>query len=218
MISKGSLRRPLIGAVAIALVLGITRTAFADSRVIASSTFDTDSDGWVVKDLAFPNPGAPPVPINTFTPTYQSTGGNPGGHLSLIDPTANAWYWYAPAKFLGDRHAAYRAEPAQVHLRAIEGLVDVATGDEGRVREQPGMDPGRVRRKRQTDQRETQDQPAGAQRHRKFVPHVAVQSSGVPVPRVRAEPRNPGNPSARRTTGSACHPTPRTARSAQRLR
>jgi len=107
MIAKGSLRRPLIGAAVIALVLGTTSTAFADSRVIASSTFDTDADGWVVKDLAFPNPGVPPVPLNTFTPTYQSTGGNPGGYLSLVDPTANAWYWYAPAKFLGDRHTAY---------------------------------------------------------------------------------------------------------------
>jgi laminin B (domain IV) len=91
----------------VGLVLLSTGAAFADSHVIVSSTFDTDADGWVAKDLAFPNPGVPPVPLNTFTPVYQPTGGNPGGHLSLADPTANAWYWYAPAKFLGDRHAAY---------------------------------------------------------------------------------------------------------------
>jgi hypothetical protein len=89
------------------VAFGAARSVYADGAVIAASTFDTDSDGWVVRDLAFPNPGAPPVPIGTFTPTYESTGGNPGGHVSLVDPTANAWYWYAPAKFLGDRHAAY---------------------------------------------------------------------------------------------------------------
>ena len=83
--------RPLLtGLVMVGAVLGATGAAFADSPIVASSTFDSDSEGWVVKDLAFPNPGAPPVAVNTFTPVYQNTGGNPGGHLSLVDPTANA--------------------------------------------------------------------------------------------------------------------------------
>jgi hypothetical protein len=75
--------------------------------VIAQSTFDTDSDGWLVKDLAFPNPGAPPAPLGTFVPTHHGAGGNPGGYLSLVDPTGNTWYWYAPPKFLGNRQNAY---------------------------------------------------------------------------------------------------------------
>jgi hypothetical protein len=107
MIASGCFQRLLRGAVVVGLVLLSARAALADSHVIVSSTFDTDAEGWVVKDLAFPNPGVPPAPLNTFTPVYQPTGGNPGGYLSLVDPTANSWYWYAPAKFLGDRHAAY---------------------------------------------------------------------------------------------------------------
>ncbi len=79
----------------------------SEADVLAQSTFDTDSDGWVVKDLPFPSPGAPPVPLGTFTPTYHGTGGNPAGYLSLSDPTGNTWSWYAPAKFLGNKQAAY---------------------------------------------------------------------------------------------------------------
>jgi hypothetical protein len=107
MIASGCLRRLLRGAVVLGLVLLSSRAALADSHVIVSSTFDTDAEGWVAKDLAYPSPGLPVTPLNTFTPVYQAAGGNPGGHLSLADPTANAWYWYAPPKFLGDRHAAY---------------------------------------------------------------------------------------------------------------
>ena len=100
-------RRPVF-LVTLALVL--ISAAFASSssaEVLAQSTFDTDGDGWLVKDLAFPNPGAPPIPLGTFTPAYHGSGGNPGGYVSFADPTANAWYWYAPAKFLGNKQSAY---------------------------------------------------------------------------------------------------------------
>ena len=75
--------------------------------MLARSTFDADADGWLVKDLLFPNPGAPPAPVATFNPVFSGTGGNPGGNISLADPSANAWYWYAPAKFLGNKQNAY---------------------------------------------------------------------------------------------------------------
>jgi hypothetical protein len=81
--------------------------AVARAGIIASSTFDSNPDGWLVKDLTFPAVGSPPTVLGTFTPTFNATGGNPGGHLSMSDPSANVWYWYAPSQFLGNQSAAY---------------------------------------------------------------------------------------------------------------
>jgi laminin B (domain IV) len=92
-------------ALAIAIISMTPRASFAST--FAQSTFDADRDGWLVKDLPWPNPGAPPVELQTFTPTQQPTGGNPGGRLTFSDPTANTWYWFAPAKFLGNKLGAY---------------------------------------------------------------------------------------------------------------
>ncbi len=79
----------------------------ACAGIIASSTFNTDRDGWLVKDLTFPAVGAPPPVLGTYTPTFNATGGNPGGHISMLDPSANVFYWYAPSKFVGNQSAAY---------------------------------------------------------------------------------------------------------------
>lgn len=54
---------------------------------LASSRFDTGTEGWLVKDLPFPNPGAPPVVLGTATPGWDA-----GGFVSLVDISANAWY------------------------------------------------------------------------------------------------------------------------------
>ena len=89
------------------VVAGILAPSRSEAEVLAQSTFDSDSDGWVVKDLPFPSPGAPPAPLGTFVPTFHGTGGNPGGYLSLSDPTGNTWSWYAPSKFLGNKQTAY---------------------------------------------------------------------------------------------------------------
>ena len=98
-------RASFLTAVLVGVTLAVANPGYAD--VLARSTFDADSEGWLVKDLAYPTPGAPPVPFGTYTPAYNSTGGNPGGYLSATDPTGNAWYWFAPAKFLGNRLQAY---------------------------------------------------------------------------------------------------------------
>ncbi len=90
----------------LATLLGGAQPAMAQT-VLAASHFDADREGWVAQDLGSPNPGAPPVHLATYIPTYQSTGGNPGGHLQLGDPTGNAWYWYAPGAFLGNKSSAY---------------------------------------------------------------------------------------------------------------
>ena len=76
---------------------------------LASSTFDTDSEGWQIANLIYgSNQGASPTVLGYFTPTYNNTGGDPGGYVSILDPTSNqAFYWLAPSKFLGNKSSAY---------------------------------------------------------------------------------------------------------------
>ncbi|MEK6765753.1 MAG: laminin B domain-containing protein [Planctomycetota bacterium] len=54
------------------------------------STFDSDSDGWI----SFDN-GTQPV-------IWNATGGNPDGHIRLLDKTTGWGYFQAPAKYLVD--------------------------------------------------------------------------------------------------------------------
>ena len=72
---------------------------------IATSTFDTDRDGWLIADLSVDDTH---VVKNNFVPVFVSPGGNPGGFISMLDPTGTAvWYWKAPPKFLGNVSSAY---------------------------------------------------------------------------------------------------------------
>jgi gliding motility-associated-like protein len=69
-----------------------------------TSTFDTDADGWTASHTG-----------STVAPTtYQIVGGNPGGFLSALPPTAGGsvntsftWYWNAPAQFFGNYDYSY---------------------------------------------------------------------------------------------------------------
>lgn len=79
----------------------------AAAVTLASSDFSTDAEGWQVKDLPYPNPGSPPTVLGTYTPTFNASGGAPGGYLSRLDVSANVWYWSAPAMYLGDIGTAY---------------------------------------------------------------------------------------------------------------
>ena len=92
---------PALACLALALVGG---RAAAD----ITSTFDSGTEGWTVVDLPWPDPGSPPLPQNTYPPLHQATGGNPGGHLSMDDPSAGPlFYWRAPPAYAGDRSDAY---------------------------------------------------------------------------------------------------------------
>ncbi|MFH0982339.1 MAG: laminin B domain-containing protein [Planctomycetota bacterium] len=65
----------------------------------ASSTFDTDDEGWLVYGDA--QGGGGPA-------TYNSSGGNPGGCVSANDDAAGGvWYFQAPENFHGDFSNAY---------------------------------------------------------------------------------------------------------------
>lgn len=75
--------------------IGLLPTAsFADDVNIASSTFDTDADGWSFVG-------------NGTGVAWQPGGGNPGGHITVHSPGSGAVvYWSAPQKFLGNQAAA----------------------------------------------------------------------------------------------------------------
>ena len=86
---------PLAAVLALVLTLALAGLAApAGAAVVASSTFDTDDDGWTWLDT---------LDLDTpLTPTYVPTGGNLGGHILATDPSVGAYVWVAPAPFLGD--------------------------------------------------------------------------------------------------------------------
>src|SRR5688500_4666332 len=91
----------LLPAAGLLLMLTLAPSARADA--IAVSTFDTGGEGW--NAVSINNSG---VLSGTHTVTWNSTGGNPGGHISRIDPQSGSIvYFNAPSKFLGDVSAAY---------------------------------------------------------------------------------------------------------------
>jgi len=77
-------------------VFALTSVSMA-ADPIATSEFDTDDEEWlVVSTLGY-----------VGSPTYSSTGGNPGGCIYASDPDNGAWGFAAPNSFLGDVSAAY---------------------------------------------------------------------------------------------------------------
>ena len=67
---------------------------------IASSTFDSDADGWeVISTLGYVGPV-----------TYSAIDGNPGGFIYATDPDTGAWGFSAPSKFLIGAASAYGGE------------------------------------------------------------------------------------------------------------
>lgn len=80
---------------AVGLVLSATVSA-SFATVLAFSNFSSDADGWLAKN------GASPI-------DWFSTGGDPGGYVQAKDQsgTATLWFFSAPAKFVGNKLAAY---------------------------------------------------------------------------------------------------------------
>ncbi|HOC56931.1 MAG TPA: laminin B domain-containing protein, partial [Verrucomicrobiota bacterium] len=72
---------------------------------LAGSTFDVDADGWTVVERANDSLTV----INTRSPVYTNSGGNPTGYVYATDaaPDFPDFYFRAPAKFLGNQQAAY---------------------------------------------------------------------------------------------------------------
>jgi hypothetical protein len=91
-----SSRRAIVALVAIALASSL-------HAQLAVSTFDSDRDGWTAVDR---DATTAVFLHNHSIPTYQSSGGNPGGFIQVSDEGPE-WYFRAPSKFLGDKSAAY---------------------------------------------------------------------------------------------------------------
>lgn len=81
-----------IGLVAVCLAATSVRAA-----PIASSTFDTDSEGWSATGDVHGFQWRPDV------------GSPPGSIFGIDDVTGDTWAFVAPAKFLGNKAAAYGA-------------------------------------------------------------------------------------------------------------
>ena len=73
---------------------------YARSDII--STFDSSQEEWTVVDLFQPFNGLPTIAGN-YVPSFVANGGNPGGAIQQQDPSGNAWYFSAPAGYLGNK-------------------------------------------------------------------------------------------------------------------
>lgn len=88
------------GALLVAAVAAVGLSSTPAGATV--STFDVDDEGWMIVGDA---------QGGSANPTYNSTGGNPGGHISATDDvTGGTWFFSAPEKFLGDRTGAYGTE------------------------------------------------------------------------------------------------------------
>jgi hypothetical protein len=78
-----------------ACVLILATLSTASGAIIAFSNFNTNAEGWTTFG-------------DGSTVLWNSTGGNPGGHISATDNLqGDTWFFVAPAKFLGNASAAY---------------------------------------------------------------------------------------------------------------
>jgi hypothetical protein len=102
---------------------------------LASSSFDVDTEGWVVEDFPVAL-GDPPVSLMTYSASYETSGGNPGGFIRREDPSGN-WFWFsAPSAFLGDKSAGLggaisldmRVSPAPMPIGPIFPMVILVGG------------------------------------------------------------------------------------------
>jgi len=67
-----------------------------------SSDFDEGLEGWSVEVRN----GSYTTVLGTFTPSFVPTGGDPGGHIDIVDPTGDFTVFVAPPSFLGPRPGA----------------------------------------------------------------------------------------------------------------
>lgn len=94
---RGTGRAALLLAIGAALLAaGLGLPAPAPAATLLSSTFNTDVDGWTAQG-------------DTSAPaTWIASGGHPGGYVQVSDTASGGvMFWAAPAKFLGDKSAAY---------------------------------------------------------------------------------------------------------------
>jgi len=94
--------KPLRASLLLLALLSLASTARAQ---LAVSDFASSGEGWLNVMLPYPS-ALPPNVMSTYVPGWAP------GSLTLQDPdgsnaTGNVQYWQAPAKFLGNKLAAY---------------------------------------------------------------------------------------------------------------
>ena len=100
--------------------------SLATSVQAGQSTFDSGDEGWSIVSFALLASDNYSV-MGTYTASYSSTGGNPGGYIYTNDPDGGDFTFAAPTAFLGS-HAGATSGTLSYDL-ANPSLIDYQTSD-----------------------------------------------------------------------------------------
>lgn len=99
------------------------------------SEFGSSAEGWVVSTRTSGSGFLSEVA--SYTPDWFSSGGDPGGYASEVDPDSNWSFFKAPTAFLGDQSAqsgqylAFSVRTTRIEL--AEGRLVILVGSGGRA-------------------------------------------------------------------------------------
>lgn len=91
---------------ACALIPALLSATTTQSALAQSSRFTLGAEGWTVIDLTSGGPYTNIISAG-IAPAWNAAGGNFGGYISARDPSSNAYFFAAPATWLGDRSGWY---------------------------------------------------------------------------------------------------------------
>ena len=83
-----------------ALCATLLSASGAHAQVLVSA-FNASTEGWTIETRT--NPAGTFALVGTFTPDFVASGGDPGGHISEVDPDNNWSFFRAPPSWHGDR-------------------------------------------------------------------------------------------------------------------
>ena len=89
----------LAGMVGVIGAMGVAPEARAQF-----SGFSLSAEGWSI--VSFVDTGSNFSVVGTYSATFTSSGGNPGGHITTTDPDGGDFTFSAPASFLGNQIGA----------------------------------------------------------------------------------------------------------------
>lgn len=119
----------------IAVIVQLFLLAAFKTDAQITSTFDTNSEGWIVVDIC--QDTVVPAQSPTLAPFYSFTNGHPGGFIWQDDnhtatcpgSSGPAWYFFqAPARYLGNRSTYYGGSLSfniRRHLGSFNAFADV---------------------------------------------------------------------------------------------
>jgi hypothetical protein len=110
----------LVVGLAITAITLTVQTAYA---ALASSTFDSDTEGWTVQSL-YASYGNPPSLVNNYSMVWRSTGGNTNGYAAGTDDNYTM-YFSAPEEFLGNKAAAFGGTLSYDLMTESHGLLNL---------------------------------------------------------------------------------------------